>query len=195
MSRISKIHRKTTETEVSIEINLDGSGKADITTTVPFLDHMFNLFARHGFFDLSIQSHGDTSIDDHHLVEDLGICLGAAVKQALGGKEGIARYGASLVPMDEALCAVAMDISGRPYLIYNTSFGETKIGVFDPALIKEFYKSFSDHSGITLHINVYYGKNNHHMAEAIFKAFARALNQAVTLHGRIEGVLSTKGSL
>jgi imidazoleglycerol-phosphate dehydratase len=195
MDRISKIYRKTTETEVSLEINLDGSGKADIVTTVPFLDHMFHLFAKHGFFDLCVRGQGDTSVDEHHLVEDLGICLGAAVKQALGGKEGIARYGQSLVPMDEALCGVAMDISGRPYLIYNTAFGEAKIGAFDPALIKEFFKSFSDHSGITLHINVHYGRNNHHMAEAIFKAFARALNKAVTLHGRIEGVLSTKGSL
>jgi imidazoleglycerol-phosphate dehydratase len=195
MSRISKIHRKTTETEVTIEINLDGSGKADIMTTVPFLDHMFHLFTRHGFFDLYVQSRGDTSVDDHHLVEDLGICLGAAVKQALGGKEGIARYGASLVPMDEALCGLAMDISGRPYLIYHADFAEAKIGVFDPALIKEFFKSFSDHSGITLHINMYYGTNNHHMAEAIFKAFARALNKAVALHGKIEGVLSTKGRL
>jgi imidazoleglycerol-phosphate dehydratase len=195
MDRISKIYRKTTETEVSLEINLDGSGKADIVTTVPFLDHMFHLFAKHGFFDLRVQGQGDTSVDDHHLVEDLGICLGAAVKQALGGKEGIARYGTSLVPMDEALCEVAMDISGRPYLIYNADLGDAKIGAFDPALIKEFFKSFSDHSGITLHINVHYGKNNHHMAEAIFKAFASALHKAVTLHGRIEGVLSTKGSL
>jgi imidazoleglycerol-phosphate dehydratase len=195
MDRISKIYRKTTETEVSLEINLDGSGKADIVTTVPFLDHMFHLFAKHGFFDLRVQGQGDTSVDDHHLVEDLGICLGAAVKQALGVKEGIARYGTSLVPMDEALCEVAMDISGRPYLIYNADLGDAKIGAFDPALIKEFFKSFSDHSGITLHINVHYGKNNHHMAEAIFKAFASALHKAVTLHGRIEGVLSTKGSL
>jgi imidazoleglycerol-phosphate dehydratase len=195
MDRISKIYRKTTETEVSLEINLDGSGKADIVTTVPFLDHMFHLFAKHGFFDLRVQGQGDTSVDDHHLVEDLGICLGAAVKQALGGKEGIARYGTSLVPMDEALCEVAMDISGRPYLVYNADLGDAKIGAFDPALIKEFFKSFSDHSGITLHINVHYGKNNHHVAEAIFKAFASALHKAVTLHGRIEGVLSTKGSL
>jgi imidazoleglycerol-phosphate dehydratase len=195
MNRIYKIHRKTSETEVSIEINLDGYGKAEIGTTVPFLDHMFHLFAKHGFFDLCVQSRGDTSVDDHHLVEDLGICLGDAVKQALGGKESIARYGTALVPMDETLCSVAIDISGRPYLIYHVSLGEAKIGAFDPDLIKEFFKSFSDHSGMTLHINVHYGSNNHHIVEAIFKAFARALNEAVTLHGRIEGVLSTKGSL
>lgn len=195
MNRISKIHRKTSETEISVEINLDGYGKAEIETTIPFLDHMFHLFAKHGFFDFGVQSRGDTSVDDHHLVEDLGICLGDAVKQALGGKEGIARYGTALVPMDETLCSVAIDISGRPYLVYHVSLGDAKIGVFDPGLIKEFFKSFSDHSGMTLHINVHYGRNNHHIVEAIFKAFARALKEAVTLHGRIEGVLSTKGSL
>lgn len=195
MDRISKIQRKTMETEVSIEINLDGSGKADIQTSIPFLDHMFHLFAKHGFFDLCVQGRGDTSVDDHHLVEDLGICLGAAVKQALGGKEGIARYGAALVPMDEALCGVSIDISGRPYLIYHVAVGEAKIGVFDPALVKEFFKSFSDHSGVTLHMNMHYGSNHHHIVEAMFKAFARALDKAVTLHGRVEGVLSTKGSL
>jgi len=195
MSRVAKIDRKTSETEVSIQLGLEGSGKADVVTTIPFLDHMLHLFARHGFFDLAVQGRGDTSVDDHHLVEDLGICLGAAVKKALGGKQGIARYGAALVPMDETLCSAAIDISGRPYLIYHAALSDAKIGAFDPALIKEFFKSFSDHSGITLHINVHYGDNNHHIAEAMFKAFARALHQAVTLHGRIEGVLSTKGSL
>jgi imidazoleglycerol-phosphate dehydratase len=195
MDRIAKIHRKTTETEISLEIGLDGSGKMDVETTIPFLDHMLHLFAKHGFFDLSVQARGDTSVDDHHLVEDLGICLGAAIRKALGEKQGIARYGSDLVPMDETLCSVAIDISGRPYLIYHAAVGEAKIGAFDPALIKEFFKSFSDHSGMTLHINVHYGNNNHHIAEAMFKAFARALHKAVALHGRIEGVLSTKGSL
>jgi len=195
MNRISKIQRKTTETEISLEIDLDGSGRAEVSTTIPFFDHMLNLFAKHGFFNLRVQSKGDTSIDDHHLVEDLGICLGDAIHQALGPKKGIARYGTSLVPMDETLCSVAIDLSGRPNLIYHVSLGEAKIGAFDPALIKEFYKSFSDHSGMTLHINVQYGRNNHHIAEAIFKAFARALRQAVALNGQVEGVLSTKGSL
>lgn len=195
MIRKVRIERKTTETEVLIELNLDGSGKGDITSTIPFLDHMLNLFAKHGFFDLVVRSKGDTAIDDHHLAEDLGICLGDAVKQALGSKEGIARYGSALVPMDESLCSVSMDISGRPYLIYRVNFSRAKIGAFDSALLKEFFKSFSDHSGITLHINLLYGKNNHHMAEAVFKAVARALAKAVTLHHRIEGVLSTKGSL
>ena len=195
MIRKARIERKTTETEVLIELNLDGSGKGDISSTIPFLDHMLNLFAKHGFFDLVVRSKGDTAIDDHHLAEDLGICLGDAVKQALGSKEGIARYGSALVPMDESLCSVSIDISGRPYLIYHVNFSRAKIGAFDSALLKEFFKSFSDHSGITLHINLLYGKNNHHMAEAVFKAVARALAKAVTLHHRIEGVLSTKGSL
>jgi imidazoleglycerol-phosphate dehydratase len=195
MNRTSNIYRKTTETEVSIEIDLDGSGRAEVATTIPFLDHMFHLFARHGFFNLLVKGKGDTSVDDHHLVEDLGICLGDAVRQALGDKQGIARYGAATIPMDETLCSVALDLSGRPYLIYHVALGDAKIGAFDPVLLKEFFKSFSDHSGMTLHINLLYGNNNHHIAEAVFKAFARALNMAVTHHGHIEGVLSTKGSL
>jgi imidazoleglycerol-phosphate dehydratase len=190
-----KIKRKTAETDVYIEIDLDGSGEGKISTTVTFLDHMLNLFSRHGLIDLVIKSRGDTDIDDHHLVEDIGICLGEAVKKAVGDKKGIVRYGSATVPMDESLCSVVMDISGRPYLIYNVDFKDKKIGKFDPALLKEFFKSFSDHSGITLHINLKYGKNNHHIAEAIFKAFALALRRAVTTHNRIEGVLSTKGSL
>jgi len=156
---------------------------------------MLSLFARHGLFDLVVKAKGDKHIDDHHIVEDIGICLGDAVKKALGNKRGIVRYGSATVPMDESLCSVAIDISGRPYLIYNVEFKYRKIGKFDFSLIKEFFKSFSDHSGMTLHINLVYGKNNHHMAEAIFKAFALALRKAVTIHSRIEGILSTKGSL
>jgi len=195
MSRSATIQRKTTETDVYIEVDLDGSGQGEIATSVTFLDHMLNLFSRHGLMDLVIKSKGDTDIDDHHLVEDIGICLGEAIKEALGDKRGIVRYGSATVPMDESLCSVVMDISGRPYLVYHVDFKDKKIGKFDPALLKEFFKSFSDHSGITLHINVIYGKNNHHIAEAIFKAFALALRRAVTIHDRIEGVLSTKGSL
>jgi imidazoleglycerol-phosphate dehydratase len=195
MARRAKIHRKTTETEVYMEIDLDGGGEGKISSTVTFLDHMLNLLSRHGLVDLAVKSKGDTDIDDHHLVEDIGICLGEAVKKAIGDKKGINRYGSATVPMDESLCSVVMDISGRPYLIYNVDFKDKKIGRFDPALLKEFFKSFSDHSGITLHINVIYGKNNHHIAEAIFKAFALALRRAVTIHDRIEGILSTKGSL
>ena len=195
MARKAKIRRKTAETDISIEINLDGKGNGEISTTVAFIDHMLNLFARHGLFDLVIKGKGDTHIDDHHLIEDIGICLGDAVKKALGTKKGIVRYGSATVPMDESLCSASIDISGRPYLIYNVEFKSRKIGTFDFSLIREFFKSFSDHSGMTLHINLVYGKNNHHMAEAIFKAFALALRKAVTIHGRIEGILSTKGSL
>ncbi|MDQ5985384.1 MAG: Imidazoleglycerol-phosphate dehydratase [Syntrophus sp. SKADARSKE-3] len=193
--RSGKISRKTNETDISVEIDLDGSGKSQTDTTIPFLDHMLNLFARHGLFDLAVKGRGDTDIDDHHLVEDLGICLGQAVKDALGAKEGIDRYGAETVPMDESLCSVVMDLSGRPYLVYHVEFGSLRIGDFDPTLLREFFKSFSDHSGITLHINLIYGKNGHHIAEAVFKASARALRKASTRHERIDGLMSTKGSL
>ncbi len=193
--RKGKVKRKTSETTISMEMDLDGSGRAEIDTTVPFMNHMLTLFSRHGLFDIKIAGKGDRDVDDHHLVEDLGICLGELVKEALGSKEGIKRYGSALLPMDESLCSIAIDLSGRPYLIYNVEFGEARIGDFDPALLKEFFKSFSDHSGMTLHINVLYGKNNHHVAESIFKAFARALRRAASLDDRIQGVMSTKGSL
>jgi len=195
MARKAEIYRKTTETEVSMELDLDGTGQGKISTTVAFMDHMLSLFARHGLVDLIIKSHGDTQVDDHHLVEDIGICLGDAVKKALGDKKGIHRYGSAMIPMDESLCSLVMDISGRPYLIYNVEFKSKKSDKFDYSLLREFFKSFSDHSGITLHINLLYGRNNHHIAEAIFKALALALRKAVTIHGRIKGILSTKGSL
>jgi imidazoleglycerol-phosphate dehydratase len=195
MARNAKIVRKTTETDIHLEIDLDKSAGSKIATTIPFFDHMLELFARHGFFKLIIKSRGDTQIDDHHLVEDLGICLGQAVGQALGKKTGINRYGSSSVPMDECLCRVDLDISGRPYLIYKVKYERRKIGGFDPALVKEFFKAFTDHSGITLHINLLYGNNSHHIIEAVFKAFARALRDAVNLNANVDGVLSTKGSL
>ena len=195
MARKAKIYRKTTETEVSIALDLDGTGDGKISTTVAFMDHMLSLFARHGLVDLIIKGHGDTQVDDHHLVEDIGICLGDAVKKALGDKKGMKRYGSAMIPMDESLLSLVMDISGRPYLIYNVEFKSKKSDKFDYSLLREFFKSFSDHSGITLHINLLYGRNNHHIAEAIFKALALALRKAVTIHGRIEGILSTKGSL
>jgi imidazoleglycerol-phosphate dehydratase len=195
MARKAEIYRKTTETEVSMELDLNGTGQGKISTTVAFMDHMLSLFARHGLVDLTIKSKGDTQVDDHHLVEDIGICLGDAVKKALGDKKGIQRYGSAMIPMDESLCSLAMDISGRPYLIYNVEFKSKKSDKFDYALLREFFKSFSDRSGITLHINLLYGRNSHHIAEAIFKALALALRKAVTIHGRIEGILSTKGSL
>lgn len=193
--RRGTIRRKTTETDVSVEVNLDGQGGGIIDTSVPFLDHMLNLFSRHGVLDLTIRSKGDTAIDAHHLVEDVGICLGQAVRKALGDRKGISRYGTAAVPMDESLCNVTMDLSGRPYLIWRAKLGDARIGEFDPALLREFFKSFSDHSGTTLHVNLNYGTNIHHMAEAIFKAFARAFREAVAIDGRIKGVPSTKGSL
>jgi imidazoleglycerol-phosphate dehydratase len=195
MARKAKIVRKTTETDIQLEIDLDLAQGSKIVTSIPFLDHMLELFARHGFFKLIVKSKGDTEIDDHHLVEDLGICLGKAIGQALGNKTGINRYGSATVPMDESLCRVDMDISGRPYLIYKVKFERRKIGGFDPAMVKEFFKALTDQSGITLHINLEYGANSHHIVEAIFKAFARALRQAVTINEKINGVLSTKGSL
>ncbi|MBN1613417.1 MAG: imidazoleglycerol-phosphate dehydratase HisB [Deltaproteobacteria bacterium] len=195
MARMASVHRKTTETEISIEINLDGTGEGRIATTIPFLDHMLNLFAKHGFMDLTVRSSGDTDVDDHHLVEDLGICLGQVVGEALGDRKGICRYGAATVPMDESLCSVAVDISGRPNLIYHVQIKNRRIGNFDPALLREFFKSFSDHSRMTLHINLEYGRNGHHMVEAVFKSFARAIREAVDIDDRLKGVLSTKGSL
>ncbi|HBI47212.1 MAG TPA: imidazoleglycerol-phosphate dehydratase HisB [Smithella sp.] len=195
MARKAKIIRKTKETDINLEIDLDKTTESKIDTTIPFFDHMLELFARHGFFKLIVKSKGDTHIDDHHLIEDLGICLGKAVGQALDKKKGINRYGSASVPMDECLCRVDMDISGRPYLIYNVKYGRRKIGGFDPALVKEFFKAFTDNSGITLHINFLYGDNAHHIIESIFKAFALALREAGTLNENIKGVLSTKGSL
>ena len=195
MGRSAKIERKTTETDVRVVIDLDGQGQGKIATTIPFLDHMLLLLARHGFFDLQVKSAGDTEVDDHHLVEDLGICLGEALRKALGNKEGIARYGEATVPMDECLCTVTLDISGRPYLVYNVEFETKPIGSFDPALLREFFKAFSDHSGMNLHINLLYGMNSHHIAEAIFKALAHALKKAVKIDDAVRGVLSTKGVL
>ena len=195
MSRRAKIIRKTTETDINLEIDLDKTSGSRIDTTIPFFDHMLELFARHGLFKLIVKSKGDTKIDDHHLIEDLGICLGQAIGQALDKKKGINRYGSASVPMDECLCRVDLDISGRPYLIFNVKYGRRKISGFDPALVKEFFKAFTDQSGISLHINLEYGDNCHHIIEAVFKAFARALRKAVTLNENINGVLSTKGSL
>jgi imidazoleglycerol-phosphate dehydratase len=195
MSRKAKIIRKTTETDINLEIDLDKSTGSRIDTTIPFFNHMLELFARHGFLKLVVKSKGDTQIDDHHLIEDLGICLGKALAQALDKKKGINRYGSASVPMDECLCRVDLDISGRPYLIYNVKYGRRKIGGFDPALVKEFFKAFTDQSGITMHINLEYGDNCHHIIEAVFKAFAQALRKAIALNENIKGVLSTKGSL
>lgn len=193
--RKADVTRKTSETEVAVEIDLDGTGRSQIDTSVPFFDHMLDLLARHSLADLSIQSRGDTAVDDHHLVEDVGICLGQAVRKALGERRGINRYGDSLVPMDESLCSAAVDLSGRPCLVWNASLGACRIGQFDPQLLREFFKAFCDHGGITLHVNLLYGTNEHHMAEAVFKAFARAFREAVARSGRPDDIPSTKGSL
>jgi imidazoleglycerol-phosphate dehydratase len=195
MARKAKVVRKTTETDIALEIDLDRPDSGRIDTTIPFFNHMLELFARHGRFKLTVKGAGDTEIDDHHLVEDLGICLGKALAQALGDKSQINRYGSASVPMDESLCRVDVDVSGRPYLVYHVEHERRKIGGFEPALVKEFFKAFTDHSGVTLHINLVYGGNSHHIIEAVFKAFARALREAVTINPENKGVLSTKGTL
>ncbi len=194
--RAGKVKRRTAETDVAVSVALDGSGKADIKTGVGFLDHMLELFARHGLFDLTVKVTGDLHVDQHHTVEDCGIALGEAVRQALGDKAGIARYATVHMPMDETLTRVALDISGRPYLIFLTTFPAAKIGNFDTELVREWFQAFAMNSGITLHVETLYGMNAHHMAESCFKGLARALRQAVTVDPR-EGkrVPSTKGKL
>ena len=195
MSRTAIIERVTNETRIRLELNVDGSGKAKVCTSVPFLDHMLNLFARHGLFDLDVEASGDIDIDFHHTVEDIGIVLGEAFKKALGEKKGIRRYGQASVPMDETLAAVSIDISGRPYLVYNVRLPKVKIGEFDVELAREFFQAFVNHCGLNLHINVMYGENVHHIIEACFKAVARAMDVATQLDTRVDGVLSTKGVL
>jgi imidazoleglycerol-phosphate dehydratase len=195
MERISQVKRKTTETDVTLKINLDGSGKYSIKTPVPFLTHMLELFSKHGLFDLEIIASGDVEIDFHHTVEDIGICLGEAFNKALGKKEKIKRYGEAKVPMDEALAQITLDISGRPHLTCNIPQIEDKVGQFDTELVEEFFRAFVNNSGITLHINLISGKNSHHIIEAVFKAFARALDTATLLDPRVSGIPSTKGAL
>jgi len=195
MGRKAKVSRKTKETEIKLELTLDGSGKHRISTSIPFLDHMLSLFAAHGFFDLIVQAKGDALIDFHHTVEDVGICLGGALRQALGGKEGIRRYGSAFVPMDESLASVHVDLSGRPCLVYHLPLRRRKIGDFDTELVKEFLQAIVNNAAITLHAQVAYGNNGHHMVESLFKAFGKALQQAVSRDKRVRGVLSTKGRL
>jgi imidazoleglycerol-phosphate dehydratase len=195
MERISQVKRKTTETDVTLKINIDGSGKYSIKTPVPFLTHMLELFSKHGLFDLEIIASGDIEIDFHHTVEDIGICLGEAFNKALGKKEKIKRYGEAKVPMDEALAQITLDISGRPHLTCNIPQIKDKVGHFDTELVEEFFQAFVNNSGITLHINLISGKNSHHIIEAVFKAFARALDVATLLDPRVSGIPSTKGAL
>ncbi len=193
--RRGELHRRTKETDINLVLLLDGRGETAIRTGVGFMDHMLTLLAVHGFFDLSITATGDTEVDDHHSVEDLGIALGQAFKQALGDLTGISRYGAAAVPMDEALVRVTLDCSNRPFLHYGITVPDTKVGNFDTALAKEFLRAFSLHGGITLHLEMAHGENSHHILEAAFKALGRALDQATRPDPRLEGALSSKGSL
>lgn len=193
--RVAEIRRHTKETNVRVSLGLDGKGEARIGTGIPFLDHMLELFARHGLFDLEVECRGDLHIDDHHSVEDIAISLGHAFVEALGDKAGIARYGSALVPMDEALCRVVIDLSGRFYLVYQVKTRRQTIGNFSVELAEHFWRSFAESCRCNLHIDVIRGRNTHHILEATFKGTARALRQAVERDAKIEGVLSTKGVL
>ncbi len=189
------LHRKTTETNIQLSLNLDGEGTYQISTGVPFLNHMLELFARHGFFDLTLQATGDVEIDDHHTVEDVGLALGQGFREALGDKRGIRRFGEATVPLDEALVSCVVDLSGRPFLAYNLKIRQEKVGTFATELIHDFFLAFTNQLGMNLHFNMTQGRNPHHIIEAGFKAFARALSSAVQYDPRVQGVLSTKGSL
>ncbi|MBO5353434.1 MAG: imidazoleglycerol-phosphate dehydratase HisB [Lachnospiraceae bacterium] len=193
--RTAKIERKTKETEIVLELNLDGTGRAEISTGIGFFDHMLNSFARHGFFDLKLTVKGDLEVDCHHTIEDVGIVLGQAIETALGGKEGITRYGHCILPMDETLCLCAIDLSGRPYLNFDMTFTTDRVGGFDTEMVKEFFYAVSYSGKMNLHIKQLDGANNHHLIEAAFKSFARALDAAVKADERIQGVLSAKGAL
>ena len=194
--RAARVSRRTAETDVSVSLALDGMGKATIATGVGFLDHMLELFARHALFDLAVKVEGDLHVDAHHTTEDSGIALGQAFRQALGEKRGIARYASVDLPMDETLTRVAIDVSGRPFLVFRTSFPTAKVGEFDTELVREFFQAFATNAGVTLHVETLYGANSHHIAESCFKGLARALRAAATLDPREgDSVPSTKGSL
>jgi imidazoleglycerol-phosphate dehydratase len=193
--RTARIQRRTSETDIDLSLVLDGSGTCQTETGIGFFDHMLTALARHGLFDLKVACRGDLDIDAHHTVEDVGICLGQALAQALGDRAGIARFGSSCVPMDEALARAVADLSGRPYLVYNAAFSQEMIGAFPTALSAEFFRSVADHARINLHIDLLRGENAHHGVEAIFKAVARALRQASEHDPRVVGVPSTKGVL
>jgi imidazoleglycerol-phosphate dehydratase len=194
--RKATIDRKTKETQIRVTVNLDGHGRYQIRTPIPFLDHMLSVMAKHGLLDLNVTAKGDTEVDLHHTVEDLGIVLGDALKKALGQKLGLTRFGSATVPLDDALAWVSVDLSGRPYLIYRVELPtKRKIRDFDPELIEHFFEALTTHSGITLHINVPYGKNPHHILESVFKAFGKALEGASRINARMKGIPSTKGKL
>src|SRR5215207_5631532 len=195
MARQAQVTRNTNETQISVSLNLDGSGKSKLATGVPFLDHMLDQIARHGVFDLDVEAKGDLHIDAHHTVEDVGITLGQALAKAVGDKKGVRRYGHAYVPLDEALSRVVIDLSGRPGLEFNIDFTRARIGEFDVDLVHEFFQGFVNHALVTLHVENLRGNNAHHQAETAFKAFGRALRMAVEVDPRTSGVPSTKGSL
>jgi len=196
MTRSASIQRKTNETNIELELNIDGSGQSQLDTGVPFLTHMLDLFAKHGQFDLTVNAKGDIEIDDHHTTEDIAICLGQVLKEALGDKKGIKRYGNAFVPMDETLAQVVIDLSNRPHLeIRGAEFPSQKVGTFDTELVHEFLWKLCLEARMNLHVIVHYGQNTHHMIEAIFKAMARALDEATTIDPRVKGVPSSKGML
>lgn len=194
--RAARVDRHTSETQIALSLSLDGEGKATIATGVGFFDHMLDLLARHALFDLEVDAEGDTHVDDHHTVEDVGIALGQAFREALGDKRGIARYATVHLPMDEALTRVSVDISGRPFLVFRTEFPTPKIGTFDTELVREWFQAFAVNAGVTLHVETLYGANSHHIAESCFKGLARALRAAVALDPReADRIPSTKGAL
>ncbi|KIL23948.1 Imidazoleglycerol-phosphate dehydratase [Bacillus pumilus] len=193
--RQAETARQTNETNISLSLEIDGEGKADIQTNVPFMTHMLDLFTKHGHFNLTVDAKGDTDVDDHHTTEDIGIVLGQMFKEALGDKKGIKRYGSSFVPMDETLAQVVVDLSNRPHLEMRAAFPSQKVGTFDTELVHEFLWKFALEARINLHVIVHYGSNTHHIIEAIFKAMARALDEATTIDPRVKGIPSTKGML
>lgn len=195
MERVAEIKRTTKETDISVKFNLDGSGGSCINTGIGFFDHMLEGFARHGFFDLTCTVKGDLHVDGHHTVEDAGIVLGQAIKEAIGDKKGICRYGSFILPMDDALALCAVDVCGRPYFVFDCEFPTQKVGELDTELVREFFYAVSYSAGMNLHIRMLSGHNSHHIIEAMFKAFAKALDQATGMDPRVSGVLSTKGSL
>ena len=193
--RKAEVQRKTKETAVVLKLDLDGKGEHSILTGIPFFDHMLSLLAYHSRLDLSLKAKGDIAVDAHHTVEDVGICLGDGIRKALGDAKGIRRYGMGMIPMDETLVSVALDFSMRPWLVFQVNLRKSKIGTFDTELVEEFFKALCSHARMTLHINLLYGKNSHHMVEAVFKGFGRALREAVSLDPRSSRVPSTKGVL
>ena len=195
MAREADIARRTKETDIALSLRIEGEGASKVSTTVPFFDHMLTLFSRHGFFDLTVSASGDTSVDYHHLVEDVGICLGEAFRKSLGNLSGIARYAFASVPMVESLANVSVDVSARPHLVFQCALAKEKVGTFDVELVEEFLRAFSQSSGACIHVNVPYGSNSHHTIEAIFKALGRAMADAVRIDPRVKGIPSTKGVL